>query len=163
MRMILITLALVFSTTAFGFEGLNSGKSLQIFNRIDCSEGIECYRHNDKFMVEVKKSDLVQERSAATAGTLTAAQCGTTFYNTAAVELDLPDAATALGCRYTFVVLNASNYDIDPDAADQILGLTDAAGDKIRNSTIGGTITLEAVSASQWAVIGSYGTWSDAD
>lgn len=100
---------------------------------------------------------------AATATTITAAQCGSTFYNSGAVEMELPEASTVLGCELTFVTLNAANFDIDPDAADQILVLTNAAGDKIRNATLGNTVTLLAASASQWVVIGEKGTWTDAD
>lgn len=98
---------------------------------------------------------------AATATTITAAQCGSTFYNSGAVEMELPEASTVLGCTLSFVTLNASNFDIDPDAADQILVLTNAAGDSIRNATLGNTVTIRAVSASQWVVVGVQGTWSD--
>lgn len=100
---------------------------------------------------------------AATATTITAAQCGSVFYNSGAVEINLPEASTVLGCVLTFVTLNAANFDVNPDNADQILGLTNAAGDKIRNATIGNTVTLMAVSASQWVDVASYGTWIDAD
>lgn len=105
----------------------------------------------------------LQEQVAATATTITAAQCGSTFYNSGAIEIELPEASTVVGCRLSFVTLNAANFDIDPDAADQILVLTDAAGDKIRNATLGNSVTIQAVSASQWVVIGEKGTWSDAN
>lgn len=104
-----------------------------------------------------------QNRILATATTLTIAQCGSTVYNGGAIEIELPEASTALGCRFTFVTANAANFDIDPDDADQILVQTDAAGDKIRNATLGNTITIEAVSASQWVVVGILGTWADAN
>lgn len=100
---------------------------------------------------------------AATAVTITAAQCGSTFINSGAVEMDLPEASTVLGCRLTFITGNASNFDIDPDAADQILVQTDAAGDRARNATLGNSITIEAISASQWAPVSVIGTWSDAN
>lgn len=105
----------------------------------------------------------LQNRILATATTLTAAQCGSTVYNGGAVEIELPEASTVLGCRYTFVTANAANFDIDPDGADQILVQTNAAGDMIRNATLGNTITIEAISASQWAVVGILGTWADAN
>lgn len=98
---------------------------------------------------------------AATATTITAAQCGSTFSNTGAVQMELPEASAVIGCTLTFVTLNASNFDVNPDDADQILTQTNAAGDAMRNATIGNTITIRAVSASQWAVVGVNGTWSD--
>jgi hypothetical protein len=103
----------------------------------------------------------LQELVAATATTITVAQCGDTFYNSGAVAINLPEASAALGCILRFVTLNASNFDVNPDDADQILTQTDAAGDSMRNATVGNSITIQAVSASQWAVIGVNGTWSD--
>lgn len=108
-------------------------------------------------------SGFLQKMVAATATTITAAQCGSTFYNSGAVQIELPEASTAIGCRLTFVTLNAANFDVNPDDADQILVLTNAAGDMIRNATLGNTVTLQAVSASQWVQIGIAGTWSDAN
>lgn len=98
----------------------------------------------------------------ATATTLTAVQCGSTFINSGAVEVELPEASTVVGCRYTFVTANASNFDIDPDGGDQILVLTNAAGDAIRNATLGNSVTIQAINATSWAVINKeQGTWSD--
>lgn len=108
-------------------------------------------------------SGFLRKLVAATATTITASQCGSTFYNSGAVAMNLPEASTVPGCRLTFVTLNAANFDVNPDDADQILVQTDAAGDKIRNATLGNTISLEAVSASQWVNVGSVGTWSDAN
>lgn len=148
-----------------GFRAYNANTDLKLFTTIQCGDGIFCARNTKKDALVVSASNLgiLRERVPAVAGTLTKAQCGSTFYNTAAVELDLPEASTVIGCRYTFVTLNASNFDVDPDAADIILVQTDAAGDRIRNATLGNTITLEAVSASQWAVVGILGTWTDAN
>lgn len=98
---------------------------------------------------------------AATATTITAAQCGSTFSNSGAVQMELPEASTVIGCTLTFVTLNASNFDVNPDNADQILTQTNAVGDAMRNATVGNSIMIRAVSASQWAVIGINGTWSD--
>ncbi len=106
---------------------------------------------------------------AATATTITAAQSGNVFYNTGAVQIELPEAGASLGCYYTFVVDNAANFDINPDDADHIVGLTNTAGDMIRSGTLGDTITLVAVTAVNWYVIGSSNTnasadaWTDAD
>lgn len=102
-----------------------------------------------------------------TAGdTLTIAEAGTVHTNSGAGEgivLNLPEASTAIGVRYTFVTVTAQNLDINPDDADQILVLTNAAGDAIRNATAGNTVTLLAIDATNWVVIGEKGTWSDAN
>lgn len=101
---------------------------------------------------------------AATATTITAAQCGSTFYNAGAIEIELPEASTVPGCTLTFVVLNASNFTIDPDAADIIVLLTNAAGDSLIADAVGETLVIRAVSASQWVVVGTEkGTWTDSN
>lgn len=105
----------------------------------------------------------LQSQVAATASTLTAAQCGATFINSGAVQVELPEASTVLGCRYTFITGNASNFDVNPDNADQILVQTNAAGDAMRNATLGNSITIQAISASEWAPVAVVGTWSDID
>lgn len=157
--------ALLLSFTAIaGFEGLNQDVSLKLFNKINCGSGLTCSKVKDKFNVVFSGgvgSASLQSRVAATATTITVSQCGSTFYNAGAVEMELPEASAVLGCRLTFVTLNAANFDLDPDAADQILVQTNAVGDSVRNATLGNTITIEAVSASQWAVVGILGTWTD--
>lgn len=117
-----------------------------------------------------------QLQVTSTTVTLTAAQCGATIVNDSADVLTLPEASTVLGCRYTFAVENASNMDINPnDATDLIRPFTNliattpaaispSAGDAIRCATVGCSITLEAVSANAWNVVASTapGTgWSD--
>ena len=77
----------------------------------------------------------------------------------AGIVLTLP-AATA-GMCVTFVVVTAQNLDINPNGTNRILGLTDANGDAIRSATIGDTMRLCAVNGTQWASIGSRGTWAD--
>ena len=117
----------------------------------------------------------VQNQVTSTSTTLAVSQCGSTIINDSADVLTLPQASTALGCRYTFVVNNASNLDINPnDATDIILPFINAiatdptlispsAGDAIRCATVGGSITLEAVSADNWVVVGGVAghSWSD--
>lgn len=108
----------------------------------------------------------VTDGAATNPYTVTIAMCGNTFYNTQAIEFDLPEASTAIGCTLTFAVLHASNLDIDPEASDIIVNAADSAGDKIRSGTVGDTVTLQAVSASQWIVKSMYpaaSDWVDAD
>lgn len=107
-------------------------------------------------------SGFLQKQVAATATTITAAQCGSTFYNTGAVAINLPNGAAGLiGCRLTFVTLNASNFDVNPGNSDQIMLLTDAAGDSVRNATIGNVVTLQYAATNKWIDIAHIGTWSD--
>jgi hypothetical protein len=166
MKILCLLFALFSFSAMAGFAGYNQGASLKIFDSVDCSEGIECTRVKNKFTIAFdgqSGASTLQNRVAAVAGAITSTQCGSTFYNTAAVAMNLPEASTVLGCRLTFVTLNAANFDVNPEAADQILVQTDAAGDMIRNATLGNTVTIEAVSASQWAVVGILGTWADAN
>jgi len=173
----LLLTCLISEKSFAGFEGLNKGQSLKLFNRINCGDGITCTKTGNMFTVTASgefESDITgdgsqkivgfaQNQVAATATTATAAQCGSTFINSGAVQIDLPVASTVLGCRYTFVTGNASNFDVNPAAADQILVQTNAVGDSIRNATLGNTITLQAVAANSWAVVGILGTWADND
>lgn len=104
----------------------------------------------------------LQKETAATATTITADQCGSTFYNSGAVTINLPNGSAALiGCRITFITMNASNFDVNPGNSDQIILLTDAAGDAIRNATIGNFVTLQYVATNKWIDVGHIGTWSD--
>lgn len=115
-------------------------------------------------------SGFLQKQITSTTTTLTAAQCGSTIVNDSADVLTLPEASTVLGCRYTFVVANASNLDINPnDATDLILpfhlyestAISPSAGDAIRSATLGASITIEAVGANAWAVVDVVDTWAD--
>ena len=112
----------------------------------------------------------LKSQVASTTTTLTIAQCGATIVNNSADVLTLPEASTALGCRYTFVVANASNLDINPnDGTDLILpfhlyestAISPAAGDAIRSATLGASVTLEAVGDNAWAVVSVVDTWAD--
>lgn len=97
---------------------------------------------------------------------VTIAMCGGTFYNSQAIQFNLPEASTAIGCELTFVVLHASNLDINPDNADIIVTATNSAGDMIRSATAGDTVTLKAMTASQWVVKSMYPAntdWADAN
>lgn len=98
------------------------------------------------------------------ADTLTIAESLSTHTNSGAggaIILSLPEASTAIGVTYTLVVVTAQNLDINPDNGDTILVATNAAGDAIRCATAGDTITLMAVDATNWVVLGQTGTWAD--
>lgn len=116
-----------------------------------------------------------QDQVASTTVAATIAQCGKTFVSNSADVMDLPEASTALGCRYTFVCGTADNFDVNPADGTDVIGpvsttngttgvvtLAPSAGDAIRCTGIGGSITLEAVAADLWAqVAGGNGIWTD--
>lgn len=116
-----------------------------------------------------------QAQVASTTASLTEAQCGSTIVSNSADVMTLPEASTVLGCRYTFVCGTADDLDINPaDGTDQIgpalnsvaggtgAAITPSAGDAIRCTDIGSSITLEAVGANLWAPIGvANGAWTD--
>lgn len=117
----------------------------------------------------------LQDQVASTTTAITADQCGKTFVSNSADVLTLPEASTVLGCRLTFVCGTADDFDINPaDGTDQITSvsttngttgvvtLAPSAGDAIRCTDIGGSITLEAVGADAWSqVAGGNGIWTD--
>lgn len=157
----MVIVGLFLTVTAFaGFGAFNGTTNLGVLANIKCSTGTTCTKIGDKLQITAVAAPAAF--IAATAVTLTASQCGTTYYNTGAVVITLPkSSASLLNCTFHFVTMNASNFDINPDTADQILILTNAAGDAIRNATLGNNITLKAVSATQWVQMAGVGTYTD--
>jgi len=116
-----------------------------------------------------------QSQVASTTVSVTLAQCGTSFVSNSADVMTLPEASTVLGCRYTFTCGTADDFDVNPaDGTDAIssisttngttavVTLAPAAGDAIRCTDIGGSITLEAIGNDLWAqVAGGNGIWTD--
>lgn len=116
----------------------------------------------------------LQDQVASTTAAITAAQCGKTFVSNSADVMALPEASTVLGCRLTFVCGTADDFDINPDDADIIgpvsttngttgvVTLAPSAGDAVRCTDIGGSLTLEAIAADRWAQVGGgNGIWTD--
>lgn len=157
----MVIVGLFLTVTAFaGFGAYNGTTSLGVLANIKCSTGTTCTKIGDKLQITGVSAPAAF--IAATATTITASQCGSTFYNTGAVVINLPKSSAALiNCSLHFVTLNASNFDVNPDTLDTILLLTNAAGDAIRNATIGNNITLKAVSATQWVQTSGVGTYTD--
>ncbi len=150
-----------FSTAHAGFQGIDqTGKTQGVFDTMECKEGLECSRMKANFQVKVSGIQSIAVSGATDA--LTSADCGKTFKNSAAAVVTLPAIPAALvGCKITFVVGHASNYDVNPNGTEQILGLTNAAGDAIRNATLGGSVTLIASAVGLWTSLGTVGTWTD--
>lgn len=117
----------------------------------------------------------LQDQVASTTVAITAAQCGKTFVSNSADVMTLPEASTVLGCRLTFVCGTADDFDVNPaDGTDTIgsvsttngttgvVTLAPSAGDAIRCTDAGGSITLEATGANAWSqVAGGNGIWTD--
>lgn len=102
-----------------------------------------------------------REVVTATATTITTAQCGAVFINSGAVVINLPAAISSVGCQLTFMTASATNFDINPGNTDQIVLLTNALGDAIRNATIGNSVTLTCINSTQWVQEAIIGTWAD--
>jgi hypothetical protein len=127
---------------------------------LKCGTNLKCAIEAGKVVVSPPGGVLV----AASTTALTKSQCGSTVYNAGAVAQPLPLRSTVdSGCRYTFITRAASNFDVDPNSVDLIAAATNAAGDMIRNATVGNSVTLDACGTSEWCVSAIYGTWSDAN
>lgn len=105
--------------------------------------------------------------TTTTAKTLVAADAGVWKTSTAAsddpVTFNLPEASTCIGAVFTFIDMDATaaaDVSINPDDADSING--DTAGDAVNCTTdaVGQSITLMAVDATNWTILGSSGTWA---
>lgn len=97
---------------------------------------------------------------------IAAADCGKliTASTSGAKEFDLPSVATiSAGWSISIANSGGATLTVNPYGTDStILGLTNAAGDAISNSTVGNTITL-VYTAQGWVNKSSYGTWADAN
>jgi len=188
MRFLIIALAFLTMAAQPGFAGFvgfdSSGVNLGAFTKLACSTNLACTKTGGKFRVAISGDvagdgtdqlyGYLQNQVASSTTTLTAAQCGSTIVSNSADVVTLPEASTVLGCQYTFVCGTADDFDVNPnDGTDQIgvvnsvaggtgAAITPAAGDAIRCTDIGSSITLEAVGANLWSAIGvGNGAWTD--
>jgi hypothetical protein len=79
----------------------------------------------------------------------------------ATVTLPLPNGNA--GLMYCFYMSVAQTLYVDPPAAMTIQALTNAAGDRISNGTLGDSVCLYAPDEQNWYVVGRTGTWADAN
>ncbi len=111
----------------------------------------------------------LQNQVASTTTALTAAQCGSTIVSDSGDVVTLPEASTVLGCRYTFAGGTADDLDINPADGTDVIGaitasggtITPSAGDAIRITDVGASVTLEATGANAWAAVGHNGAITD--
>lgn len=157
--MFIATMLVGFSAYA-GFGAYQSTQNLGVFANIKCSTGVSCSKSGDKLNI-VASGGAAHVQNLATATVVTAAQCGQSFYNAGAVAMTLPLASTVLGCRFTFITMNATNFDVRANAADQILTSTSAVGRAARNAVVGSVIIVQAVAANKYVTISTQGTWAD--
>lgn len=144
-------------------DGLGTAKALSISTGWDAGIDVGSPVTGSGLTTVSNMVGFTRQINTVTTTTATAAQCGSIFTNSGAGVVTLPEASTVLGCQYSFVTGNASNFDVNPaDGTDQISLLTNAAGDAIRNATVGNSITIAAVSNDAWHQVGApVGTWSD--
>lgn len=182
-RLLTAIALLLFGTMAYaGFKGYDSSDvSLGEVHKMKCGTNMTCTVSGGKLTASVVAAAMtgdlsgdggdqlfgfLQNQVASTTASLTAAQCGSTIISDSADVITLPEASTVLGCRYTFVCGTADDFDVNPaDGTDQILalnsvaggtgaGIAPSAGDAIRCTDAGASITLEATGANAWTAIG---------
>ena len=95
----------------------------------------------------------------SSADTLVATDTGGVIWITATGTYNLP--AAAAGVKLT--IFSSTTVNLNPGAADLIVGLTNAAGDSITSDAAYRGITLVAADVTNWLPVGYTGTWSDAD
>lgn len=164
----------LFGFAAFaGFRAETTSANLGLFSVIQCSSGMSCTKSGGK-MVVATTGLFLQTQVASTTTAITASQCGSTFVSNSADVMTLPEASTVLGCRLTFVCGTADDFDVNPADGTDVIGpvnsvaagtgaaITPSAGDAIRCTDIGSSITLEAVGADRWVTLGvGNGSWTD--
>ena len=92
---------------------------------------------------------------------LSATQSGSIIHNGSAAGgfvVTLPKASA--GISFRFQVLNASNLRVQPNAADNFIGL--AAGVFKQSSVVGAVLVITAISATQWMIETETGAWTTA-
>lgn len=97
---------------------------------------------------------VVQDHGATGADTLTIQESGSIHTNAGdsdTLVLTLPEASTALGVEYTFIVMAAFAMRVDPATDDAILP-TCAANAYIGSSSVGDTITIVCIDGTNWMI-----------
>lgn len=161
MKFLIMILAMCLTATASADSWYTQADSgLGVSKKVKCGMNLTCTKSSGQ--VTITKAPIV---TLSTNTTLTASQCGSIITNSAAATATLPEASTVLGCEFTFIVGNASNLGPNPaDASDQIVLLTNAAGDSLLADAVGESVTIVAVAANVWAPVGAVqGTWTDSN
>ena len=99
----------------------------------------------------------------ATSYTLLPSDSGTIFTNEGASALVTFTLPTALaGLRYSFIIQDVDGIQVDAATGDTIrIGASVSAGaGNINATTIGNTVTLVAINATEWIALSREGTWT---
>lgn len=101
-----------------------------------------------------------QQVDALASGAPFNGRVGTNEGASAIVVISLPTAVT--GLTYTFVVQDSDGFRIDAASGDtiQVAATVTAADGYVENTTIGSTLTLVAINATEWVATASHGTWT---
>lgn len=173
MKKLLLALGLIPAMSFASVQFYNSSNTnLGIQSKVKCGSDLSCSKTSGKLAIGLSG---IHTQTAGSTSSLTSTACGTSIVSDSADVVTLPEASTVLGCRITFVCGTADDFDVNPaDASDQILSisttngttavvtLAPSAGDAIRCTDIGGSITLEATGVNAWAQVGGgNGVWSD--
>lgn len=177
----LLILALIPMITLAAVRVHNSaGTALGVYSDVKFGNGLAVSQVAGKAQASVTSGDGTttlagfRNPSYSVSGDLTVAQCGNTISNDGAVGstngpidlFNLPTiSSSVVGCRYTFVVGMPSSggqqLQVNPQTANTILLLTNAAGDAISADAPGESVTLEAILPG-WVPVGAVqGTWTD--
>lgn len=100
---------------------------------------------------------------ATTPTTITSAQKRTLFTNEGASALNVQNLPTAVaGLEYAFYVQDADGIQVVAAAGDtiRINGSVSAAAGNAQSTTVGSSLLLVAINATEWVAITSSGTWS---
>lgn len=137
-----------------------SGTELGNFNDVKTGNGLTVTKTAGKALVSLFSTQ------SSVSGDLSATKCGMTITSDATDDYNLPAITSSiLGCRFTFIVGGAAGkvLRVNPADANQILLLTNAAGDSVTADNAGESLTLEAIQPG-WAPVGAEkGTWTDSN
>jgi hypothetical protein len=154
----------------------SSGTQLGTYTDLKFSNGLSTNQVSGKAQIALTPGDGTTALSGflqtqtAVSGDLLASQCGSTVTADNSELYNLPTiSASTLGCRFTFIhgASSASGgtkrLTVNPQNANQILLLTNSAGDAVTADVVGNSLVLEAI-APGWAPVGSEkGSWFDAN
>lgn len=146
-------------------EGATANAHETTLSPVDATADRTIQLPNASGIVSLNTKPLTDYTEASSPVTLTTALAGQVFTNAGAggaVIFNLPEASANIGSIYTFAVSATQNLDINPDNLDVILYGGCSAGDALRADAAGENVTLMAIDATNWIVLGgAQGTWSD--
>lgn len=140
----------------------NSAKTLLAVSSADGSTPLKVYGNPTTHRLLVSSALSVSAQSTSPV-TVTSSDSGKVFTNegaTGKIVFNLPTAVA--NYNYTFVVEDADGIDVVASAGDtiQFASTVTAAAGTITSTTIGSSITLVAINATEWVATSLVGTWA---